>query len=294
MKASTVDKVALGMMLVLAMSSAAWFGTRRFELHESRRARVSAVPSASDGEEAVEEGGEEGGRLVWAEPVGQARGPEWCYDLFTPPEVRFDPLSGKFAVHAAARERSESEAEQLSEFRLVAVKRELFPIQLLGYVGGEGRFIGSFERADTGKLFLAAAGYEIPELHFQIEDFSVERRDVRIGGMSLPNQWAATARVRDLGTGILTSLAAGQRCYTKDLLAVLALNDDGEDAVREIRRGDEIEGASATYRVDQLDLTRATVSLVATDSASAAGERMDLTVSSDASENEVRDDGPVE
>ena len=57
---------------------------------------------------------------------------------------------------------------------------------------------------------------------------------------------------------------------------MVAVNDDGDEVVREVRRGEDVHGAVRTYTIDRVELNPARVEMVSKESDSAAVERIEL------------------
>ena len=137
---------------------------------------------------------------------------------------------------------------------MVAVQREPCGLQLLGFVGGKGSYLGTFENLQTNEVFLAGAGRAVPGLGMVILEFSVELRPVKAGEGSTVFQRVATALVRDERTGVKTTLTNGERGYTGELRAILAETEDEDETHLALHRGEEFRSLDQTYIVDRLQL----------------------------------------
>jgi hypothetical protein len=249
--------LALG---IAAVISSAWFTFGRPRLVQRAGAgRADAEPMAIR-YEPIEADDETATDVFWLPPTAQRRGPEWCFDLFTPPEIQCDAATGRFVVvdHSSPAGDATTEGPEL---KLMEVRQALFPLQLLGGVGGDGKYVGSFARVDTGEIFVAARGREFPELGFRVEAITVARRDINVGNLTLPDQWIATAEIRETATGRVTKLTAGQRCHTDELLALVAVKNGSKEGVHELRAGDELETVTRTYSVERMALNPAMVAV---------------------------------
>jgi hypothetical protein len=238
----------LGAALVAALGSFAWYVWPVRPHGRSHRAPPLEAKTAADYaparfEPLIKKPGE------WAAPRAQARGSEWIYDVFTPPEVFYDAATQQFAV---SRPRDREQAAP--GLKLLAVQRTPFRLQLVGFVGEAGRYLGTFENELTGEVFLAEAGRALPALGLVITEFAVERRPLALADRQASNPWVATAVVRDEQTGEVSKLTAGERHYTGELRAMLAAGEDGEDGARELRQGDEVRDDEQSYVVDRLQL----------------------------------------
>lgn len=272
MKIPGMEKGLFGVALLSAGVSAVWFGGKEKELERMRRPirPDSARASAPDQPVNRDEPGE--WASTWPEPEAQPRGAEWVYDVFTPPEIYYDDEAEEFAVTMRADEAEIAEPEGTAGLELVAVKRALFPLQLFGYVGGEGHFVGSFENVRTGEVWLAGAGRELPGMNLVIAEFSVQRR----AAGTVSDAAVATAVVRDGSTGRVTTLTTGERTFTDELVAVVALDEDGEETLHELRQGEALEVNGETFTVEQLQRDPPGARLTARAASTTLSRRLEL------------------
>ena len=272
MKIPGMEKGWFGAALLIAVVSAVWFGGKEKELERLRRpirldsARASGPAQPANREEPGERAS------TWPEPEAQPRGAEWVYDVFTPPEIYYDDEAEEFAVTLRADGAEAAEPEDAAGLELVAVKRALFPLQLFGYVGGEGHFVGSFENVRTGEVWLAGAGRELPGMNLVSADFSVQRRPAGTGSDAA----VATAVVRDGSTGRVTTLTTGERAFTDELVAVVALDEDGEETLHELRQGEAVELNGETFTVEHLQRDPPGARFTAMAASAALARRLEL------------------
>jgi len=223
MRTQTLGRLLVRAALAIALGSFAWYVWPGRADGRSQRAATREVKQTASyvtvGLDApLTEPAE------WLAPRAQPRGADWIYDMFTPPEIFYDADTLQFAVSSpsdlAVVPGSESGAAPPAPFRL----------QLLGYVGGAGRYLGTFENQLTGEVFLARAGQPVRALGLEITDFTVARQPVRLADNLESNQWIATAVVRDEQTGSGITLRAGERSYPTDPSALPALGVDEDDS----------------------------------------------------------------
>jgi hypothetical protein len=260
----SADRILLAAALLMALGSGAWFGWQIAALGRTHRtsgagAKRPAAAYAPAGVIAAT-----GPAEPWLPPPPQAKGPGWVYDVFTPPEIFYDALTAKFAVTPPGELTGTKGQAGLPGVELVEVKREPFRLQLVGYVGGEGRYLGTFENPFTSEVYLAGPGRELPELGLVVTEVSVRRGAALAADGAGPAPVVATAVVRDLRTGGSLSLTAGERTDTDELYAVLTDENDDEMGPRELRCGEEFERADHTYRIERLELDPPSAELVQT------------------------------
>jgi hypothetical protein len=147
----------------------------------------------------------------WNRPPSQQRGDEWVYEMFTPPEIFYDPRSREFSVKPPATLTPETETTPVP----VIAPPEPFRLQLVGFVGGEGSYLGTFENLTTTEYILARGGRALPDLGVTIRDFQVKRVRREPEDSMATSELMATAIVRDERTGedvVLTNL---ERAYVR-------------------------------------------------------------------------------
>jgi hypothetical protein len=188
----------------------------------------------------------------WVPPPAQSRGREWVYDTFTPPQIFFNARSRQFTVKPPAGF-MEDEPDEAFGLELVAVKPEPFRLQLIGFVGGDGNWRGTFENLRSGEVFLAAAGRRVPSLALYIKTLEVRPQPVASRQTMTTQQRVATAVVHDEKTGRDVTLTHRERQFTDTLAAFLAVT--GETATREGRVGDLFKVGPASYRIDKVTLS---------------------------------------
>jgi len=210
----------------------------------------------------------------WPAPRTQSKGPGWKYEVFTPPEIHYDPATGKFTV-AEEQMVEERVAERVvtAGLVLVAVGRDEFPLRLTGYVGGEGGFLGVFENLESGETLLAGAGRDVPQLGLRIIRFAVEHRSVNLPESMAVNERVAEAVVRDQRTGRETVLHEGRPAWGVRLQARLR-----DRAGREYRltEGQELTLSGQHYRLEKIRLAPPAVDLTTMTSDSSLPVRISL------------------
>ncbi len=151
------------------------------------------------------------GAAGWNRPPSQQRGGEWVYEMFTPPEIFYDPRSREFSVKPPAMLAPETEVIPAP----VIAPPAPFRLQLVGFVGGEGSYLGTFENLATTEHILARSGRTLPDLGVTIRDFQVKRVRREPEDSMATSELMATAVVRDDRTGedvVLTNL---ERAYAR-------------------------------------------------------------------------------
>ena len=259
MAALPPEKVYLVASAALALASAAVCGTfiwRHASAPEVALAKVelSAAPYAATVADAA---------IVktdtWTSPSSQTRGRDWIYDTFTPPEIFYNARSKHFTVKPPAALTEDGFLEEAFGVELVTVRPEPFRLQLIGYVGGEGTWRGTFEMVATGEVFLGGAGRAVPKLGLTIKSLEVRTVDIKIPESMTTRQRVATAVVRDDKTGRDVTLTHRERHFTGGLSAFVAAT--GDEATREVRAGESFVLGEVTYRIEKILLSPASIEI---------------------------------
>ena len=259
MAVTSSDKVLLGSALLLAVASGAVFGVMTVrgvgvpsgEIPQVQLADAPYVPTAPEAPPIKTE--------TWSAPVAQSRGRDWIYDAFTPPEIFYNARSKQFTVKPPSSLLDE-DAQESFGLELVAVRPEPFRLQLIGFVGGEGNWRGMFQNLVTGQVFLASGGHRVPALGLTVRSLDVSPHPIRLGESMTTRQRVATAVVRDEKLGRDVTLTHRERVFTGTVFAFVAA--PGETATREVRTGDMFTLGEATYRIEKIETTPASVEVV--------------------------------
>lgn len=244
------DKVLLGTTTLLALGSAAVFGTLAWR---SARAVQAPVPTVELADTPYTPAIADAAPIKtnpWNAPTSQSRGREWLYDTFTPPEIFYNARSKQFTVRPPSS--LQDGEEEAFGVELVSVRPEPFRLQLIGYVGDVGNERGMFENVLTGEVFLAAAGRRVPNLALSIRRLEVRAQPVALADSMTTKQRVATAVVRDEKSGRDVTVTHRERHFTGTVSAFVAAA--GESATREVRAGDVFKVGEVTYRIDKVTL----------------------------------------
>jgi hypothetical protein len=243
----------------LAVVSAGVFGTLTWRQRAAAplgRPPLSAAPYTAAAVEAPTVR-----HTVWEAPAPLARGRDWIYDVFTPPEIFYNARTRQFAVSAPLPVGDDA-AESPFGLELVRVRPEPFRLQLIGYVGGAGDTRGVFENRRSGEVFLAAAGHRVADLALSIKRFSVRSESAAQPESMNFRQRVATAVVHDQRTGGDVTLTQRERHFTDNVFALVAVA--GESAPREVLSGDTFQAGTASYRIGKITLEPASIEVTKT------------------------------
>lgn len=245
------DKFLLGAALAAAIGSFAWFGFKTLKGGESRSVPAVTVKLSTAPYVPAEATVPNVKTETWEAPPPQRRGHDWVYDVFTPPTIFYDARSKEFSVAppvVAPVVEGKPAASRPFGLELLAVKRPLFRLQLVGYVGGEDNYRGLFENALTTETFLAAGGREVPALELTIERFEVRRMPVPLPDSMTTNRLVAIAVVCDKRTGETVALTSAERRSTTAPVATVAATD-APGQQREVCEGETVELAGTRFKI---------------------------------------------
>lgn len=245
MAAKSQDKILFGAALVLLLASAGWA-----LLQNSKIASLKAAPNTNVPSVAYVPTGTDAPRVStrsWPQPPSQTRGVDWIYDVFTPPEIYYDEATKQFSVTPPVAKIVEPVKEIPFGIVLVGIKQDAYRLQLVGYVGAEGDYRGTFQNTITGDTIIGRAGKVIPGLDLTIKSFEVKRNKI-ISKESMPvYDTEATAVVVDTKTGEEVRLTNKARLIKGNPFAILKV-DGATDTVTH-REGEKFTVGDATYTV---------------------------------------------
>lgn len=258
MAAIRKEKFLVTAALVLLIASSTVFGVMSWRAAGAPSAPIAQVkladapypPTATDAPAVKTD--------IWNQPGAQSRGRDWIYDTFTPPEIFYNARSRHFTVKPPLGAGDDVPEEPFG-LDVVAVRPEPFRLQLIGYVGGEGDWRGTFQNVASGEVFLAAAGRRVANLALSIKRLSVESVDVKVPESMTTRQKIATAVVHDERAGKDVILTHRERRFTGGWAVFVA--HAGDTAVREVREGETFKLGEASYRIEKIQLNPPSVDI---------------------------------
>lgn len=256
MAAPSSDKVLLGAAALVALASVVVFGWVTFTHPSPASTPLGRVELATSPYEPTAPDAPAVRTDTWAAPVAQSRGREWIYDAFTPPEIFYNARSKQFTVKPPSSLLDEDATEAFG-LELVAVRPEPFRLQLIGYVGGEGTWRGTFQNAVSGEVFLGFAGRRVPSLGVTIKSLDVSLQPIRVGDNTTVKQRVASAVIVDERANREVTLTHRERQLTGMISAFVAA--PGETATREVREGDTFKIGETSYRIEAVKMAPGSV-----------------------------------
>ncbi len=250
------DKVFFGIASLVLLATAGWVVI--FE--QPKLAALSKPPSVSKSSGQYVPVGVDAPQvrtMTWAPPGSQTRGAEWVYDVFTPPEIYYNVANKEFTVTPPMVGLPPPPPPFGVE--LMQVKPDVFRLQLVGYVGNEKDYRGTFENAVTGDTLLARSGKKIPDLGLTVLSFEVKRNRIE-STTSMPiYDTVATAVVVDDKTGEKVTLTNKSRFVTGTPFAVIKATDS--DKLFEQKAGTSFDVGDAHYTIRAITVEPASVEI---------------------------------
>jgi hypothetical protein len=244
MAAKSQDKILFGAALLLLLASAGWMalqGSKLSQLNDSNVVNPTSsdyVPAGIDAPAVATQ--------TWPKAAAQSGGAEWVYDVFTPPEIYYDAVSKKFSVTPPVLVVVDTPPPAPFGVELVQIKPDAFRLQLVGYVGSEGDYRGTFENTVSGETVIGRAGKVIPSLGLMIKSFEVKRNAIKSPDSMITYDTEATAVVVDTKSGDQVTLTNKRRSISGEPFAVLKA--DSSDQPGQYRAG-------ATFQVGEVKYT---------------------------------------
>lgn len=263
MIASYPERIVTGFAgaVLLGLAAWSWSGASKVGGIMARPVAVTLGEDAPDGQPVVVP---EGTTRLWTDPAINAAQPEWVFDVFTPPVIYYDRESKNFTVTPPVYSEAANEPVVIEEppfgVELAEVRLEPFRLQLVGYAGGEGNYLGVFENMVTGEPVLGREGKAFPELQLRIVSLEVARRDVPMPEGEPIRQTVATARVLDEGSGEELELSSLSRRVVGSPTAILMISAHGEQRSEKVGGEFVVDGAS--YRIESISADTGTVTVV--------------------------------
>ena len=176
---------------------------------------------------------------VWRKAPAQAAGSGGMYELFTPPDGSVGAPESDLGL------------------QLVAVQLEPYRLQLAGYFGSPDDYVAAFTIPGSPGTVLARAGQRFASLGLTLKNFEVRKVAVEHGDPWPVYDVVGLATLQDERTGTEVVIDTRTRKFTHTPLAVLQM--PGWSETRELHEGDTWVEASATYRVERIQLEPAEV-----------------------------------
>jgi hypothetical protein len=246
-----LEKSLAFLAFAAALASGVWWWQQRPALHRLQTERVAAeltgaayAPSALPAPLSS--------APAWKKPAAQSSGGEWIYELFTPPVIYYHAMARSFTVTPPIYLAEKTNLPFGLE--LLAVKREPFRLQLVGYVGGAEDVRGAFVSSQVPDTLLARAGRRFDQLGLAVKSLEVRKLNLTPNDPRPIYDVAAVAVVHDERTGTEVTLDTRGPKLTDTPLAVLRAVADAKARPRELHVGDTFQQDDSTFRIERIQL----------------------------------------
>ncbi len=176
----------------------------------------------------------------WAPPEPQSAGPEWVYEVFTPPRIYYHEEQDRFVPTPPG---PRVDPEDVIRVEFVGFEEQPYRIQLTGYAGREGDYLITLLNRETGEMIVTRQGREIPDAEIRIEGFRVDRRENN-GVVSR----VARAVLFDQRSGEEVTLREEETLYLDEPAIVVRTNEDPPRTIN-ARLDEWFEVGEHVYRV---------------------------------------------
>ena len=232
---------------LLVLAAAGWF-----MVHEQSKLNPSfSAPTAGGPPKAYAATGITAptvGGTNWEAPGSESAGAEWVFHVFTPPQIFYK--DGVFSLKMP--EGPKPPPTPPFGLELVAIKPDLFRLQLVGFMSDNGVAVGTFTNMLSGDTFLAQSGFAVPEIDLTIRDFVV--KEAPIPGLPPENdvtEPAAFANAVDGKTGVVTAISSQNRVYNGAPFVILKVTagDRMGDLIQDVKEGGNFTVGNSTYTI---------------------------------------------
>ena len=182
---------------------------------------------------------------TWSNPLAQSTGKEWVFEVFTPPVVFYDPKTAVFSVTPAA---VASGSGREFTLELIAVKRELYRVQLCGYVGQPGAYIALLSQPGLPGSLLARENEPVGDLGLVLKHFSIQKMALAPDAGGPAFEVAAVAELWDERSGSTVQIDGRGQKFADALVAVVSFSDS-RGKPHELREGDVLRDRGFAYRI---------------------------------------------
>lgn len=181
--------------------------------------------------------------VSWPDPSAQAAGPEWVYDVFTPPEIYID-ASGRFVPTGW------KPAPPPTPFGVYLSKivRKSYRIQLEGYIeedrSDSSKSLLLFFDEESQKQVRLRPGGQSEDSEFKVLNFDIERLRDEDGNIDID----AKANLLDLRTGEEVQLTHGELRYEEGV--TVQIRSEGD-----VNFMQELSQAPISFRTEDSEYT---------------------------------------
>lgn len=186
--------------------------------------------------------------VEWPEPGPQSSGPEWLYDVFTPPKIYLDKEGRFTAVPPKVLVVGQPFGIYLDE-----ILRKPYRIQIQGFSGDRTKpkeCVLFFFDEERQTRFFIRPGEANQEAELEVLDFTIDREIDENNVVSV----TAVATIKDNRSGETVRLVDGERLFESKITVVFRSREDPEVMVRVHQAGDTFETPLGRYTLKEINL----------------------------------------
>lgn len=194
---------------------------------------------------------------LWPEPTAQSSGPDWVFDLFSPPEIFYHPATQQYTVIADPGPDPIPFGIQLAD-----VRAGEYRMQLTGWITGrDGGFLIQVQDLEGNQILNVREGREYPNLEMEVRRFRVERVPIQQPGETVANVDVGTLVIHDRRADREVTLVSNERKPDWTLTAYFRSAEDPDRSFRG-QEGYRFEYNGNAYQVVSIDPPTVTVERV--------------------------------
>jgi len=193
----------------------------------------------------------------WGQPSPQG-GPNWIFDIFTPPVIYYNDETRTFTVTPPFP--NSNPIDSLFELQLVQVQPVPYRFQLVSYAGAKGNYVLTLEDLESGKDIFCSPNESLPEHGLEILNF-VENRVIASSaraGTTEAFDLVGEVLVKDKQSGQQYRLRQNQITFTDEPKAIFETSA-GESI--QLGAGETWSSPIAAYSIQSIDLQRQSTSV---------------------------------
>jgi len=253
------DKLLLGIAGMVLIGGAVLYVLKSGAIGDQGQGSGASSPASGDAYQPISIPESTAADAIWPEPIPQASGEEWLYDVFTPPKIYVD-RQGNFTFIPPTLP---IPPEPFGIYLAKAPSKEPYRIQIQGFSGDRKKLeecvVFLFDNERQSRVFISL-GEENAESEVKVLDFEIQR----ITGDDNVVEVTAIATIEDLRSGEKVKLIDGKTLYNDEIQVVFRSEEDPEvlielSVITLPEEGLPFQTPSAKYRLRGISLEDNTV-----------------------------------
>ena len=193
----------------------------------------------------------------WGQPSSQG-GPNWIFDIFTPPVIYYNEETGTFTVTPPFRDANQNNLP--FELQLIEVRPVPYRFQLVSYAGAKGNYVLTLEDLQTGRDVFCAPNELLSEHNLEILNFTESRviASSTREGTTEAFDLVGELFVKDTSTGEQHTLRHNQITYLDEPNAIFQTSSG---ATVPLAKGGVWNSSSSSYTILSIDPQQSSASV---------------------------------